>query len=69
MQEVVVWMLFALSVHGVDKGHQPQLAYGGMFQTMEECFKAREVAINNIGRPIMNYQVVCIPKKLEGEAL
>lgn len=30
------------------------------FSTMDECFDAREQLVEDIGRPIVNYQAVCI---------
>ena len=30
------------------------------FDTMNECFEGRELLVEVIGRPIINYQAVCI---------
>jgi hypothetical protein len=30
------------------------------FNTMDECFDARERLVEVIGRPIVNYQAVCV---------
>lgn len=35
----------------------------GIYDTMDECFDAREQLIETIGRPIVNYQAVCVIKK------
>lgn len=32
----------------------------GVYNTMEECFDAREAVVELVGRPIQNYQAVCI---------
>lgn len=32
----------------------------GIFNTMNECFMARESIVNELGRPIANYQAVCV---------
>jgi hypothetical protein len=33
------------------------------FETMDDCFVAREQIVQQIGRPIENYQSVCIINK------
>lgn len=38
----------------------PDLAKVNDFQSMEECFDAREVVVEGIGRPIINYQALCL---------
>jgi len=35
----------------------------GTFTTMQECFQAREQVVESIGRPIINYQAVCVLHK------
>jgi uncharacterized membrane protein YphA (DoxX/SURF4 family) len=42
----------------------------GVFDTMNECFDAREQLVEQLGRPIVNYQAVCVhwvddPEKLK----
>lgn len=32
------------------------------FSSMDECFMAREVVVQEIGRPIINYQAICVPE-------
>jgi hypothetical protein len=32
---------------------------------MPECFDAREKLIETVGKPIINYQAICIPKDVE----
>lgn len=41
----------------------PELAVGGEFKTMAECFERREELVQFMGRPIVNYQAVCIIEK------
>ena len=36
----------------------------GKLMTMETCFEERELLVEKFGRPIINYQVVCIPTDL-----
>lgn len=31
------------------------------YGSMDECFQAREQVVENVGRPIVNYQALCIP--------
>ncbi len=33
------------------------------FDKMDDCFGGREVLIKSIGRPIVNYQVICVIKE------
>jgi len=33
------------------------------FDSMQQCFAAREKIVKQIGRPIQNYQAVCIINK------
>jgi len=35
----------------------------GTFTTMDQCFDAREKVVESIGRPIINYQAVCVLHK------
>lgn len=32
----------------------------GRYETMRECFDAREKTVNRVGKPIINYQVICV---------
>ena len=31
------------------------------YERMDDCFSAREELIENVGRPIINYQAICVP--------
>jgi hypothetical protein len=37
----------------------------GHHESMEACFDHREKVVEIKGRPIVNYQVVCVPKTVE----
>jgi len=41
-----------------------KLATYGTYETMPECFDAREQLVEAVGKPIINYQVICIPKDM-----
>ena len=38
-----------------------------LYKTMEECFLAREVFMEELPKPKMNYEVVCIRTDLNGK--
>jgi len=40
---------------------------GGAFREMNECFKARERVVKEIGKPIIDYQAICIAKTIPGK--
>jgi hypothetical protein len=50
------WILVYIALTG-DRVDVNKMA---AFNTMDECFDAREQLIEVIGRPIVNYQAVCI---------
>lgn len=33
----------------------------GRYTTMTECFHEREMLIERVGKPIINYQAICVP--------
>ena len=33
------------------------------FNKMDDCFEGREILVKSIGRPIINYQAICIIKE------
>lgn len=49
-------MLFVILVSGTEYYVQPD----SMHMTMEECFQRRELIVQMVGEPIVNYQAVCI---------
>ena len=57
------WMLVVIAI--LD-GHGPEVMMEGIYDSMNQCFDARDVQIWNLfedpeGRPPINYQLVCIP--------
>ena len=53
------WLLVYIALTG-DRVDVNQMA---MFNSMDECFDARDKLVEVIGRPIVNYQAVCIIKE------
>jgi hypothetical protein len=41
----------------------PETQYVGEYQTLSDCFAEREELVKSIGRPIINYQAVCIIRR------
>lgn len=60
----MAWVLIFIALG--DSGYATN--YYGHYQTMEDCMAAREALIEDVGRPIINYQAVCVPQKI-GETL
>lgn len=54
------YILFLLLVNPV-----PQVGVVGEFDSMDKCFEARDRSVKEMGRPIINYQVVCVIKGVE----
>ena len=52
----MIYILFLIQVSGTQFGAQPV----EFFETMNECFDARNILVQQIGRPIVNYQAICI---------
>ena len=50
-----VLVLVALTFHG-----HPQVQEIGRYDSMVECFDAREKLVDKVGKPIVNYQAICI---------
>ena len=63
----MAWFLVIIMLTPLDEGNPPLVANGGVFKTMNECFVARDGVIEKLGRPIINYQAVCVAKELKGE--
>ena len=51
-----MWMLFAIIITAEGYGTMPQ----GPYQTMTECFEAREYFLETAPQPKINYEAVCI---------
>ena len=43
--------------------NEPSVKTIGTFKHMNECFEERELMVEKLGRPIENYQAVCIITK------
>lgn len=52
------YILFLLLVNP-----SPQSAVMGEYTSMDKCFEDRDIVVERIGRPIINYQVVCVIKE------
>ena len=52
----MIYILFLIELAGTSYTVTPVAP----FNTMDECFDAREQLVEDIGRPIVNYQAVCI---------
>ena len=50
------WILIFISVFNSGIYSEPVATYN----TMDDCFEARELLIETIGRPIRNYQGICV---------
>lgn len=37
----------------------------GVFKEMNDCFVEREILVEELGRPIMNYQAICVVRTQE----
>jgi hypothetical protein len=55
----MIYILFLIQLSGTQFATQQIANFG----TMDECFDAREQLVEDIGRPIVNYQAVCIIQK------
>jgi len=38
----------------------PEIGWYGDYDTMTQCFEEREKLVEAVGRPIVNYQFVCV---------
>jgi hypothetical protein len=54
----VKWVLIYITLNG-DFG---KMASYGVYDSMDGCFDAREKLVEAVGRPIYNYQAVCVTK-------
>ena len=52
----MIYILFLIQLSGTQFATQQIANFG----TMDECFDAREQLVEDIGRPIVDYQAVCI---------
>ena len=52
----MIYILFLIQLTGTSYTVTPVAP----FSTMDECFLAREQLVEDLGRPIVNYQAVCV---------
>ena len=52
----MIYILFLIELAGTSYTVTPVAP----FNTMDECFEAREQLVQDIGRPIVDYQAVCV---------
>jgi hypothetical protein len=52
------WVLIFIGLTGKDV----VVAEVGVYNALDLCFHEREVIVEGMGRPIINYQAVCIAK-------
>jgi len=52
----MIYILFLIQLNGPLYSAEPVAAYSNM----DECFEARELLVLELGRPVVNYQAVCI---------
>lgn len=51
-----LWVL-AIIINGING---LEISSGKTFKTMDSCFETRDMLVEKMGRPIVNYQVVCV---------
>ena len=56
----MTWVLFIILVNGAGPTSLTKLAE---YDTMEVCFEERQKVVKQLGRPIVNYQVICVRKQ------
>lgn len=61
------WVLFFIGIKSF--AEPPILEPIAVFESMDECFKAREAVVEKIGKPIINYQVVCVAHDATDQAI
>ena len=55
------WVLFVV----VAFGDSYSMTVEGKYESMEHCMLQREAVVESIGRPLINYQVVCVRAEYE----
>lgn len=53
MKWILIWI--ALSNHPMHT-----MIEQGRYTSMQECFDARDQIVERVGKPIVNYQVICV---------
>jgi len=55
----MIWILFVIALGDTQYYVKPDSVH----DSFESCMAQREVVVEQIGRPIIDYQAVCIAKK------
>lgn len=63
----MIWVLFFIGI--VDLQTPPKMGPVAVYQTMEDCFVARDKIVEKLGKPIVGYQAVCVAYDATGEAI
>lgn len=63
----MIWVLFFIGI--VDLSQPPVLRPVGMFKDMDQCFQAREQLVEKVGRPVVDYQAICVAYDATDEAI
>lgn len=56
---MIHYIMFVIAFVG-DSGVATMHQYDEVYSTMIECFEERDKVVKKMGRPIINYQVICI---------
>lgn len=56
----MTWILFIILLNIDESASITKLAE---FNTMDKCFAERQNVVKQLGRPIVNYQAICILKQ------
>jgi len=54
------WILFIILINN---NAPPSLTKLAEYDTMEVCFEERQKVVKQLGRPIVNYQAICVRKQ------
>jgi len=52
------WVMFIIVLMSP---HESAIKASEPYSSMDACFNARDEIIEEVGRPIINYQVICVP--------
>ena len=61
-EEVMSWILFLITMAAPNEA---QMRHIGTYESMDECFTAHEILVENLGRPVINYRPVCLARAVE----
>jgi len=60
----MTWVLMLITI----KGSMFYMSVVNTFPSVDACLQEREVGVTTLGRPIINYQLICIPTDQLGES-